>query len=144
MAFDRGLAERVRLAAARRRGVSEKAMFGGLAFLLDGKMFCGVLGDEILVRVGPERNDEALARPHVRPMDFTGRPMKGYVFVGAAALRDGRALSRWVALGADFAASLSRGEVSPRARAGRARSSSSRASSRRAAPRRPGSRRRRP
>ena len=83
MAYDQKLADRIRALVAGRPGVSEKAMFGGLAFLLDGRMFCGVNKDDLMVRAGPARHDEALAKPHARSMDFTGRPMKGYVFVGA-------------------------------------------------------------
>jgi len=96
MAYDLALAARVRDAAMRHTVVSEKAMFGGLAFMLDGKMFVGVLGDELLARVGPEGHGAALARPGTRVMDFTGRPMQGYVFVKAAAVRDARTLRRWV------------------------------------------------
>jgi hypothetical protein len=81
-------------------------MFGGVAFLLDGKMFCGVIRDQLVVRVGPERNDEALRQPHARPMDFTGRPMKGYVYVTPAGHRAGAALRNWVQWGADFASTL--------------------------------------
>jgi hypothetical protein len=96
MAYDARLATRVRDAVAGRRGVTEQAMFGGLAFLLDGKMFCGVLGSELLARVGPDAHDDAMARPHVRIMDFTGRPMRGYVFVGAEAIARDADLARWV------------------------------------------------
>jgi TfoX/Sxy family transcriptional regulator of competence genes len=106
MAYDTRLARRVRDAAYRHRGVSEKAMFGGLAFLLDGKMFCGVLGDELLARVGPDGHDAAMARPHVRVMDFTGRPMRGYVYVGPAAIASAPELARWVDLCAAHAATL--------------------------------------
>jgi len=81
-------------------------MFGGLAFLLEGKMFCGVLGEELLARVGPGGHDAAMARPHVRIMDFSGRPMRGYVFVGAAALGSDAALQGWVDGCAAFAATL--------------------------------------
>jgi TfoX-like protein len=95
MAYDRALAERVRALVARRPGVTEKAMFGGLAFLLDGKMFCGVLGEELLARVGADAHEAAVAQAHVRIMDFTGRPMRGYVFVGPGALPT-KELERWV------------------------------------------------
>ncbi len=71
-------------------------MLGGLAFLRDGKMFCGVLGNELLARVGPDAHDAAMERPHVRIMDFTGRPMRGYVFVGAEAIATAAPLERWV------------------------------------------------
>src|SRR5688572_3041589 len=81
-------------------------MFGGIAFLLDGKMFIGIANDDLMVRVGPDRHDEALARPHVRPMDFTGRPMRGYVFVAPAGIRDARALTRWIDWSAAFVATV--------------------------------------
>ena len=82
MAYDEKLADRIRQAVGPRADVAEKKMFGGIAFLLDGKMFCGIVKDDLMVRVGPERYEAALAEAHVRPMDFTGRPMKGSVFVG--------------------------------------------------------------
>jgi len=103
MAYDEKLADRIREVLGPREGVTEKKMFGGLAFLLDGKMFVGVSGDELLVRVGPERHQEALDRPNVRPMDFTGRPMKGYVFVEPAGCRTGKAIQSWVDWGAAVA-----------------------------------------
>jgi len=96
MAYDQKLADRIRALVAGRPGVSEKAMFGGLAFLLDGRMFCGVNKDDLMVRAGPARHDEALAKPHARSMDFTGRPMKGYVFVGAEGCRTSKMLAPWV------------------------------------------------
>jgi TfoX/Sxy family transcriptional regulator of competence genes len=106
MAYDEKLAERIRGAIGARRGVSEKRMFGGVAFLLDGKMFCGISKRDLMVRVGPERHEDALAQAHVRPMDFTGRPMKGYVFVSPAGTRTARALKKWVDQSADFVASI--------------------------------------
>ncbi len=113
MAYDESLAARVRRAVARRAGVTERKMFGGLAFLLEGKMFCGILKDELMVRVGPERHREALAEAHVRPMDFTGRPMNGYVFVGRAGCRTEEAVRRWADRGAEFVSAL--GREGPRA-----------------------------
>jgi TfoX/Sxy family transcriptional regulator of competence genes len=106
MAYDEALADRIRRALGPRPGVDEKKMFGGLAFLLEGKMFCGIVGDDLMVRVGPEGHDDALRRPHVRPMDFTGRPMKGYVYVAPAGCKSDRALADWVDRGARFAATL--------------------------------------
>lgn len=106
MAYDSKLAARVRQLLVGRSGVTEKAMFGGLAYLLHGRMFCGILGDELLARVGPDAHDAAMARPHVRIMDFTGRPMRGYVFVGSAALASKAALARWVNACEKHAASL--------------------------------------
>ncbi len=99
MSFDDELADRIRRALARRRDVTEKKMFGGLAFLRDGRMFCGVVADSLMVRVGPEQYDEVLAEPHVRPMDFTGRPMKGYVFVGPAGCARDQDVAQWVRRG---------------------------------------------
>jgi TfoX/Sxy family transcriptional regulator of competence genes len=98
MAYDERLAARIRSVLDARTGVEERKMFGGLAFLLDGRMFCGIVKGELMVRVGPERYAEALALSHARPMDFTGRPMTGMVYVAAAGLR-GAALDRWVGRG---------------------------------------------
>ena len=106
MAYDPQLAARIRRIVAGHSGVTEKAMFGGLAFMIDGKMFCGVLGDELLARVGPDAHDAALARPHVRIMDFTGRPMRGYVFVGPRALQVDTELTQWVEQAQRHAAAL--------------------------------------
>jgi TfoX/Sxy family transcriptional regulator of competence genes len=106
MAYDEGLAERIRSVLQDEPAVSEKEMFGGVAFLLDGRMFVGIVKDDLMVRVGPARNDEALRRPHVRPMDFTGRPMVGYVFVAPAGLSEDDELERWVQLGLEHAATL--------------------------------------
>src|SRR2546425_635248 len=96
MAYDGTLADRIRRAVGPRADVTEKKMFGGLAFLLDGRMFCGIVKDDLMVRVGPERYEAALAEAHVRPMDFTGRPMRGYVFVGPGGTRTEKAIKRWV------------------------------------------------
>lgn len=96
MAYDLGLAERLRELLDGRRGVAEKAMFGGVAFLLDGKMFVGIVKDELMVRVGEPAHDEAVRRPHARTMDFTGRPMRGYVFVRPEGVEDDAVLASWV------------------------------------------------
>ena len=106
MAYDEELAERIRRALAGRQGVSEKKMFGGIAFMLRGNMCCGIVGDELMVRVGPGRFQEALAEPHARPMDFTGRPMRGMVYVTPEGCRTDEALKRWVEQGLNFAATL--------------------------------------
>jgi TfoX/Sxy family transcriptional regulator of competence genes len=106
MAYDEALAGRIRAFLARRQGVTERKMFGGVAFMLRGNMCCGALKKDLVVRVGPEYYPKALARPHVRPMDFTGRPLKGFVYVGPAGYRTDRALTRWIELGADYVASL--------------------------------------
>lgn len=106
MAFDEELAARVRAVVGARPEVTEKRMFGGLAFLLGGRMFLGITKDELMVRVGPERYEAALAEAHVRPMDFTGRPMTGYVFVGPGGSKTRAAVERWADVGATFVATL--------------------------------------
>jgi TfoX/Sxy family transcriptional regulator of competence genes len=106
MAFDMGLADRVRAVLAGRPGISERRMFGGLAFLVDGKMFIGIRDTSLMARVGAERHADALALPHVRLMDFTGRPMKGYVYVDSPALVEERDLKAWVLWCADHVGRL--------------------------------------
>ncbi len=114
MAYDDQLAERMRGILAGAPGVDEKKMFGGVAFLKEGKMFCGIVKDDLMVRVGPEHYDAALAEAHVRPMDFTGRPMNGYVFVGPGGTRTEKAIKSWVDLGAAFVATLDGGATKKR------------------------------
>lgn len=103
MAYDEGLAFRVRELLSERRDLVEKSMFGGLAFLIDGAMSVGVVGEDLLVRVGPERHEQALARPHARIMDFTGKPMKGWIFVAPLGIEDDGALAGWVDWGVETA-----------------------------------------
>jgi TfoX/Sxy family transcriptional regulator of competence genes len=99
MAYDEPLANRVRHLFEGRRGVVERKMFGGLAFLLQGRMCCGIVGNDLMVRVPLDDYEVLLRRRHVRPMDFTGKPLKGFVYVAPAALRTSSALRRWVARG---------------------------------------------
>ena len=106
MAYDEKLAERVRRVLTGQDGVVEKQMFGGLAFMLHGNMSVGVDQDRLMVRVGPDRYLEALERSHARPMDFTGRPMKGFVYLPPEGLSTDADLQEWVAMGVDFALSL--------------------------------------
>ena len=106
MPYDEGLAERIREALEDRSDVSEKKMFGGLAFLVHGNMCVGVVGDELMVRVGPAAYAEAIRRPHARPMDFTGRPMRGFVYIGCAGIESDTDLRRWVTQGVNFACAL--------------------------------------
>jgi hypothetical protein len=106
MAYDEALAGRVRSALRDEPGVVEKKMFGGVAFSLSGNMACGVVGDEIMVRVGPDNYDDALSRRHARPMDFTGRPMRGLVYVARPGFESDPDLAAWVESGASFARSL--------------------------------------
>jgi TfoX/Sxy family transcriptional regulator of competence genes len=106
MAYDETLGSRVRKILSSVEGFSEKKMFGGLCFLIHGNMCCGVLKDELVLRLKPERAQGLLNRPHVRPMDFTGRPLKGFVYVEAGGLRTERQLRDWVSLARSFAESL--------------------------------------
>ena len=106
MAYDAELADRVRRVLATRRDVTEKHMFGGVAFMVNGHMACGLMGDVLMVRVGVAEHAALLEEPHVRPMDFTGRPMKGWLFVGAAGQRDEATFAAWVARAVGHAASL--------------------------------------
>jgi TfoX/Sxy family transcriptional regulator of competence genes len=106
MAYDEGLAERIRVVLEDVQDVTEKKMFGGVAFLLDGKMFVGIVKQDLMVRVGPDRYDESLERRHVRPMDFTGKPMAGYVFVAPDGVSEDDELAEWVRLGSQFVRTL--------------------------------------
>jgi TfoX/Sxy family transcriptional regulator of competence genes len=103
MAYDEKLAERIREALAQTPGVTEKKMFGGIAFMVGGHMACGVVHEDLMLRLGPDGAADALTRPHVRQMDFTGRPMTGMVYVAPAGVR-GRALQEWVRAAAAHAA----------------------------------------
>ena len=106
MAYDDDLADRVRALFAGRPGVREQKMFGGLAFMLDGNMACGILGSKLVVRVGKENLDEALSLPHSHPFDMTGRPMRSFVYVAAEGLADDEGLERWAGRGIAYAGSL--------------------------------------
>ncbi|HMM65661.1 MAG TPA: TfoX/Sxy family protein [Dokdonella sp.] len=96
MAFDPGLAERLREALLDAPDINEKKIFGGLAFMSHGYMFIGIAGDTLMARVEPEHYDEALARPHVRVMDFTGRPLRGYVYVDPPGIGTDAELLGWM------------------------------------------------
>ncbi len=106
MAYDEGLAARVRARLEDRRGYGEKKMFGGLCFLLNGNMACGISGDRLMARVGPDAWEEALSQPGAREMDFTGRSLKGFVYVDEDVLRDDAVLDRWIDRAAGFAGAL--------------------------------------
>lgn len=106
MAYDVHLADRVRKLLKRRRGFSERKMFGGICFMLQGNMCCGVTNTDLMLRLGAELAPAALEQPHTRPMDFTGRPMKGMVFVEPAGYEDDEDLANWVRQAAAFASSL--------------------------------------
>lgn len=106
MAYDESIAERVRKVLRSKRGVTERRMFGGIAFMLHGHMCVGILDDSLMARVGPENYEKALAKSGVRRMDFTGKPMRGYVFVGPEALRTDAQLGRWIEICAEFVRTL--------------------------------------
>jgi TfoX/Sxy family transcriptional regulator of competence genes len=106
LAYDEGLAQRIRERLEERTDVEERRMFGGLAFLVHGNMAAGIVKDELMVRVGPAAYDAALREPHARPMDFTKRPMKGLVYVAPPGFAEDADLARWLERGLAFAASL--------------------------------------
>ena len=106
MAYDEALAERVRAALGSVPGVTEIKMFGGLCYTVGGNMAVGVTGHDLMVRLDPGSADAALAEPGARPMDFTGRPMRGFLFVGDEGLRTDRSLQAWTDRAVAFASSL--------------------------------------
>ncbi len=106
MAYDEKLAARVRDIISGMNGVRERKMFGGVAFMLKGNMCCGVINDLLMARVGSGQYEAALALPHVRPMDFTGKPMKGYVYVEPAGYKEDVDLKVWIDRCIDFVLTL--------------------------------------
>lgn len=106
MAFDESLAARIRDALARKRGVEEKKMFGGVGFLLNGNMLVGVWKNSLVVRVGPDVYEEALLEPHVREFDITGKPMKGWVMVEPEGVEDNEPLKNWIQKAVKFVGTL--------------------------------------
>lgn len=106
MPFDEGLAERIRDVLRSDQNITEKKMFGGLAFISGGYMFIGISGEALMARVGPKNYQKVLSLPYVREMDFTGKPMKGYVFVDPPGFEDDSDLSNWVAMCHVFVNSL--------------------------------------
>jgi TfoX/Sxy family transcriptional regulator of competence genes len=105
MAYDEHLAERARNLLDR-ADVDERKMFGGIGFLVAGNMSVGVIGDDLIVRVDPDDAEAMLAEAGARPFDFTGRPMKGWLFVAPDATAEDEDLERWVRRGEEFASSL--------------------------------------
>lgn len=102
MAYNESLADRIRVALAVHEDVEEKKMFGGLAFMYKGKMACGIVKDELMVRVVAEKYEPSLERPHCREMDFTGRSLKGFLYVSPEGFETDRALEEWVGLGIEY------------------------------------------
>ncbi len=99
MPYDEGLAERLREVLADRPGIIEKPMFGGLALMHRGHMLVGIIGESLMARVGPDAYADCLEKPFVRPMDFTGKPLKGFVFVDPPGFESDADLEQWVARG---------------------------------------------
>lgn len=106
MAYSERLAARVRQELGDTDGLTERQMFGGLAFMVKGHMCCGIVGDELMVRVGPDAYDASLSQPHAREMDFTGRALKGMVYISAAGLENHSRLEEWVTGGLSFVSKL--------------------------------------
>lgn len=106
MAYDKLLAQKVRLELAGLPGIEEKKMFGGVGFLIHGNMACSILNDELIVRVGPDNYQEALNLPQARKFDLTGRSMRGWFMVSAGTLAKENELSAWIKRGVSFAKTL--------------------------------------
>lgn len=106
MAYDEGLAERIRQELDGQEGIEEKQMFGGLSFLMNGNMAVGIIKEDMVVRCDPEAFDELVALPHARPMDFSGRPMKGWIYVAPEGVAEDEDLRVWIGRGVDYARSL--------------------------------------
>jgi TfoX/Sxy family transcriptional regulator of competence genes len=106
VAYDEGLAERVRGLISARSDITERKMFGGISFMVGGNMAVGVTGDDLMVRLDPVDSDRALTEDGVRVFDMTGKPMKGWILVSPDRTSDEAGLSEWVEAGADYAASL--------------------------------------
>ncbi len=106
MAYDDALVDRVRARLGDASGVVELKMFGGWGVTIRGNMAVGVMGRDLIVRVGPDRFDELVTKPGARPFDFTGRPMRGWLYVDGSAVANGRTLNAWIDRGVEFASSL--------------------------------------
>ena len=99
MAYDEPLANRIRQAFGTRKDITERKMFGGLAFLYRGRMCCGIVGRDLMVRIPDDEFDGVMRGRHVRPMDFTGKPLRGFVYVSPPGFRTAAALRTWVSRG---------------------------------------------
>ena len=112
MVYNEKLAAMVREILRDKRNITEKKMFGGLAFMLQGKMFCGIIKDDLMIRTETENYEKALSKPHSRPMDFTGRPMKGFVYVGPLGFKTEKTLFGWITFGLDYVSKLKNNQIS--------------------------------
>lgn len=108
MPYCEKLTQRVREVLQAERGVLEKKMFGGICFMVHGNMAIGIAGEDLMVRCGPHEYEKALKAKHARQMDFTGRPMKGFLFISPDGLKTKAQLAKWIGLGTAFAKSLPR------------------------------------
>ena len=106
MAFSESLAAHIREALARKKGVEEKKMFGGVGFLLNGNMFVGVWKDSLIVRLGPDEGEDALLEPHVKAFDITGKPMKNWILVEPRGVEDDDQLKDWIQRATKFVKKL--------------------------------------
>jgi len=106
MTYDEGLAARAAEVLADTPGLVEKRMFGGIGYLVDGNMACGVHGDGLIVRVGPDAYESNLSEPYTREFDLTGHPMRGWIVVEPAGYADEASLADWVSRGVAFARTL--------------------------------------
>ena len=106
MPYNEQLAERIRKTLKNHKGIFERKMFGGICFMKNGNMACGIERDRLMVRVGPQKYETCLKMPHARVMDFTGRPLKGFIFVSEEGYKTPASLRKWVGLGVKFTQSL--------------------------------------
>jgi TfoX/Sxy family transcriptional regulator of competence genes len=114
MAYDLGLADRIRVVLGRTGGYSERKMFGGLCFLVNGHMCCGIVKSDLMLRLTPETAAVSLREPHTRPMDFTGKPMKSMIYVDACGIDSDSSLERWVRRAEQVARALPPKDGKPR------------------------------
>jgi TfoX/Sxy family transcriptional regulator of competence genes len=106
MPFDDILANRIQRILERVEGLSEKKMFGGICFLINGHMALGLVNEDLMIRVERDSHEKLLSQPHVRKMNFTGKPLKGLLYIGAKGTASDKDLKKWISKGVEFAMSL--------------------------------------
>jgi TfoX/Sxy family transcriptional regulator of competence genes len=106
MGYNEGTAQRIRDVLGNAPGLRERRMFGGISFMLDGNMCCGVVENDLVLRVGRDRYEECLREPHVRPMDFTGRPLTGFIYVSPGGFTSETELEQWIHRSVSFVRTL--------------------------------------
>lgn len=102
MPYDEKLAERISTILKGKRGLVQKKMFGGIAYMLKDKMFVGIAKNELMVRVLDEKYDEYLKKPNVRLMDFTGRPLRGFLYIDSPGFKTDKQLAKWIDVGIEY------------------------------------------